>query len=203
MIRRIRELETLRVEARGVGGEHVAASGAVGGDNLVRLLEGNDLILHVVGAEVVGDVKLGGRAGIGADTCSAEFRGVRDAERLRYHEALAVIVGDAREIQAEVGVARHRPGRVAAQDIDLARLQRGEALLGRERLILDLAGIAENRGGERLAIVDVDAAPVAGGDRGLKSPGGPGSRRRSTLRGLLRLPASLPMRHWRPRQTPP
>ena len=52
-------------------------------------------------------------------------------------------------------------GRVAVEHVDLARLQRGEAVLRGQRDIAHLAGIAEHAGGERLAIVDVEALEVA------------------------------------------
>ena len=51
--------------------------------------------------------------------------------------------------------------RVARQHVDLARLQRGEALLRGERHELDLVGVAEDRRGDGAAEVDVEARPLA------------------------------------------
>ena len=51
------------------------------------------------------------------------------------------------------------------QHVDLARLQRGEAVLGGQRDELDLGRIAEDRRGDGAAIVDVEAGPVALGVR--------------------------------------
>ena len=72
------------------------------------------------------------------------------------HEALAVIEHDRREIEAELGVALQRVGRVARQHVDFARLQRREALLRGQRHVFDLLGIAEHGGGDRLADIDVE-----------------------------------------------
>ena len=66
-------------------------------------------------------------------------------ELLVHHEALAVVVGDGREIEAERGVALERDRGVVRQQVDLARLQRGEALLRGQRHVLDLLRIAEDR----------------------------------------------------------
>src|SRR4029077_14976763 len=58
------------------------------------------------------------------------------------------------------GVARQCPGGVARQHVDLARLQRGEAILGRQRHELDLGRIVEDGRRDRPADVDVEAGPV-------------------------------------------
>ena len=63
----LRQLELLGIELRHVGGEHVAAARFVGLDGLVGGAERDDLVLHVVGAEVVGEIELGGGAGLRAD----------------------------------------------------------------------------------------------------------------------------------------
>ena len=54
-------------------------------------------------------------------------------------------------------VSRGRVRRVAAEHVDLAGLQRREALLGRERRVLDRLGIAEHGRSYDLAEVDVEA----------------------------------------------
>ena len=51
--------------------------------------------------------------------------------------------------------------RVARQQIDLARLQGGEALLRRGRHELHLVGIAEDRDGDGSADIDVEPGPLA------------------------------------------
>ena len=76
------------------------------------------------------------------------------------HEALAVIIHDAGKLEAERGIAAHRPGGVARQDVDFTRLQRREALLGGQRRELHLRRIAENGGGDGAAEIDVHAGPV-------------------------------------------
>ena len=99
--------------------------------------------------------------GCHADRGAVQLLGALHAELLVHQEALAVIVGDGGEIEAERGVARQRDGRVVGQDVDLARLQRGEALLGGERHVFHLLGIAEDGGRNRPADVDVEADPLA------------------------------------------
>ena len=86
-----------------------------------------------------------------------------DVGRAVHHEALAVIIVGADEGQPEIGLARHGPGRVAREEVDLARLERVEAVGGRQRHVLDLVGVAEDGGGDRTAEVDVEARPLAGG----------------------------------------
>src|SRR5262249_58246207 len=60
----IGELELFRVELRVVGRKHVAPAGFVGFYGLVRGAERDDFVLHVVGAEVVGEIELGRGAGL-------------------------------------------------------------------------------------------------------------------------------------------
>ena len=160
MIVGVGELQALGIQARSVRGEGVAAAGVVGLDGLVGGGEGDDLVLQVVGSEVVGEVELGGGALLRADRSAVELQRRVHAQLLADHEALAVIVVDAGEGDAERGVAGHRPGRVADQQVDFARLQRSEAVLGGKRDELDLARIVEDRRGDRAAIVDVEARPV-------------------------------------------
>jgi hypothetical protein len=93
--------------------------------------------------------------------CTLQLLGALDLALDRDHEALAVVVGDAGEVQAQRGVAGQRPGGVARQDVDLARLQCGEALLRVQRHEADLVAVAEHGRGYRAADVDVEAGPVA------------------------------------------
>ena len=150
-----------RHEARHVGGVDVAAAGEVGVGHLLELLDHHRLERHVVGAEVVGQVELGGGAGLHADGGAVELLGAFHVQLLRHHEALAVVVVHAGEIEAEAGVARQRPGGVARQDVDLARLQRGEALLRGERREAHLRRVAEHGGRDGAADVDVEPLPLA------------------------------------------
>src|SRR6266404_3695852 len=159
-----------RDEARVVGGERVAAPREVGAQHFLQLLDHHRLELHVVGAEIVGEVELGRRPGLQADGGAVQLLHALDVRLFRHHEALAVIVVDADEVEPEAGVPRQGPGGVAREEVDLARLQRGEALLRGERRIAHLARIAEYRRGDRAAQVDVDAAPHALGI-GLREPG--------------------------------
>jgi hypothetical protein len=139
---------------------NVAAAGEEA-ERIVDLLDDHRLEGHLVGAEVVGEVELGGGAGGHADGGAAQLLGALHAELLRHQEALAVVVVDAGEIETERGVARQRVGRVAHHDVDFARLHGGEALLRGERLVFHLVGIAEDRRRHRAADVDRQALPLA------------------------------------------
>ena len=151
------------VEARLVGRVDVAAAGIIGGVGFLELLEDHRVVFEIVGLEVVGEVQFGRGAGLHADRGAGKLqRGVHARQLLGVdHEALAVIIGDAGEVEAERGVAVDRPGGVARQDVDFARLQRGEAVLGGERRELHLGAVAEDRGGDRAAEIDVEAGPFA------------------------------------------
>src|SRR6185369_114810 len=74
---------------------------------------------------------------------------------------LAVVVGDGREIEAERGVALQGDGGVVRQQIDLTRLQRREALLRGQWHVFDLLRLAEDRGRDGTADIDVQADPLA------------------------------------------
>ena len=66
---------------------------------------------------------------------------------------------------SEVGladVAAERPGRGAGEHVDLAGLQRDEAVLARQREIGRLGRVVEDRGRERTADIGVEALPDAG-----------------------------------------
>ena len=160
MVIRVGELEALGVDAGLVGRIDVAASVLIGLEHFLLLFEGHDLIGHVVGLEIVGEVEFGRCARLGADGSAIELERAVHAERLLHQEALAVIIHDACEFQTERGVAAHRPRRVARQDVDFAGLQRGEALLGRKRREFHLGRVVEDSRGKRPAEIDVEAGPV-------------------------------------------
>ena len=157
---RVGELEALGVQLRDVGGEDIAAAGFIGLDGFVRGSERNHLVLHIVALEVVGEILLGRGPGLYADRRAVQFQRRIHLQRLLHQKALAVIIGDAGEIGAERSIARQRPGGVAGEHVDLAGLQRGEAVLGRKRHEFDLACVVEDGGGNRPADIDVEPGPV-------------------------------------------
>jgi hypothetical protein len=87
--------------------------------------------LHFVGAKKVGEVEFGRCALLHAHGCAIELERGIYLKRLAHHEALAVIIIDADEVEAERGVSRRRPRRVTRKNINLSGLQRCEAILGR------------------------------------------------------------------------
>ena len=111
--------------------------------------------------KIVGEVELGGRAGLHADGGAVELLGRLHAERLLHHEALAVVVVDAGEGQAQRAVAASVQVVLRTRTSispDCSAVKRSLAVVGDE---LDLGGIAEHGGGDRPAVVDVEARPVA------------------------------------------
>jgi len=87
--------------------------------------------------------------------------------RLLHQKAGAVIEIHPGEQQAQIRLAAQRPGRVAHQQVHLARLQRGEAVGGGQRHELHLGRIAQDGGRHGAAGIRVQAAhhPLAVGQR--------------------------------------
>ena len=111
-------------------------------------------------AEVVGDVELGCRARLHADRGAVEILDRLHVERAADDECRAVVPVDGGELDAELHVALKRDRRDARQHVDLAGLQRGEPLRGGERREPHLRRVAEHRGGNRAADIDVEASPL-------------------------------------------
>src|SRR6185312_13801669 len=80
---------------------------------------------------------------------------------LFHDEALAVVEIDRSLPQAKGGAAQEGLSRIAIEHINLARLQRSEAVLRGQCDVAHLGGIAEHTGGERAAIVDVETLEIA------------------------------------------
>ena len=156
------ELEPCRVEARRIGRIGVAADyRLVGVERFLERQERHALELHLVGAEIVREVELGRRALLHAHGRAVELTRRLDLELLGHDEALAIVIVDGRALEAELRLARGRPGGIAGEHVDVARLQRREAVLGGERDELYLVRIVEDRGRDRAAEVDVEPGPGA------------------------------------------
>ena len=113
--------------------------------------------------EVVGEVQLRRGVLLHADALAGQVGGRADAEAALHHEALPVVEGDPGEQDVVGALAAERPGRIAAQHVDLAVLERVQPRLRRLRHELHLAGIAEHGGRHGTAEVDVEPAPATGG----------------------------------------
>jgi hypothetical protein len=144
-----------------VGRVDVAAAGEVRVQHLLHLFDDHRLEAHLVRAEVVGEVELGRGARLHADRGAVQLLRALHVELAMHHEALAIVVIHADEVEAEARVARDGPGGVARQDVDFAGLQRGEALLRGEGRVAHLVRVAEDGGGDRAAQVDIEALPYA------------------------------------------
>jgi hypothetical protein len=157
----MREPLSQGVELGQVAGRHIADAGIIGLDPLVRRSHRDRLQRHVIGGEEVGQVVDGRCAAEHADGCAIEVERRGDAHRARRHEALPVVIGDAHERELVADLPPHGPGRVARQHVDLAVLQRLKARLGGQGNEPDVAGVAEDRRGERAAEIHVEARPLA------------------------------------------
>ena len=115
------------------------------------------LVADAQALEVGLQVDLGGRAGLHADGRPVHVVDRIEARVRGNEHPLAVEEGRGRPLQAEGSVTGRRPRAVADQHVDVARLQRGEPGLGGEVGVLHRLRITEDRGGDRLAVVDVDA----------------------------------------------
>ena len=158
---RIIEGQADRVEARLVGRIDVATAGVIRGVDFLKSLEHDRVVGHVVGIEIIGQIELGRRAGLNANRRAGKLKRGSDFQFAADHEALAVIIGDADEVETERGVAVHRPGRVARQDIDLAGLKRGETFDGGQGRIANGFRIVKDRCRHGAAKIDIEAGPGA------------------------------------------
>ena len=123
-------LDALGIQARLVGGEHVATPGFQALGALIGGVEGDWCVLHAVGAKKVRNVEFGGGASLDADGRAIELLGAGHAQLVVDQKADAVVIGHAGKHQAHAGIARAGPGGVARDQVDFSRLQRGETLLG-------------------------------------------------------------------------
>ena len=148
-------------QREGIGGHCVAPPGKEGELGFLGILEHDGLETQPLALEIFGGVEFGGRPLGDADRCAIEIRRKPHTRSPGHQEALPVIIHGADEIHPEVGVARQRPCRRPRQDVGLARLHDREALVRGDRHEPDLAGIAEDRSGERPAVIDEEALPAS------------------------------------------
>ena len=85
--------------------------------------ESDSLQLHIVGAEKIGEVEFRRGAALHADFNVVELQDGRSIAGATDQKALAIVIGNCREYEFEVDLARHRPGRVAREHVDLSGLQ--------------------------------------------------------------------------------
>ena len=144
-----------------VGSERVALAFFIGLDRAGCVLENHRRVGDPGSGHLVGQVQLSCGAGLNADAGAFQILQGLDVVCLAHHHALAVIEGDNREVKSQRCIAAHGPGGVAAEQIDLAVGQGREAVLGRQRPILDGVGVAKYGGGHSLARIDIEAFEVA------------------------------------------
>ncbi len=160
---RFGQLAALCVELRLVGSQHVATAAFQRLCAFIGGVESDRGVFQVIGAEVVGDVQLGGGTGLDTDSCTVQFLGTVDAQLFVYQKADAVVVSHAGKHQAHGRIAGAGPGGVTRKDVDLTRLQCSETLFGVQLAELDLGGVAKYCGGDCAADVSIDTGDLAGG----------------------------------------
>ena len=163
MRRRIGHRGTGGCKARRIGGKGIAGPGFILALRFGIVGNRHRGIGDVVRLEKVGQVQFGGGAGLDADGGTIQFLGRRHAQLFLHHEALTVVIVDGDEIELQVVVARKGPGRIADQQVNLARRQRGKPGFAGGRHIFHLGLVAQNGGSQRLAQIDVKALIVAFG----------------------------------------
>ena len=148
-------------KAGGIGGEHITSARQI---LLLRLGVGGDrdrFISDVVDAEEVGQVQLGGGAGLDANRCAVEFLGRGHTQRFGRKEALAIVVVHTRPVEFQVGITAVGVSGVADQHIHFARGQCGKAGLACGREKVNCIRITKNRGSHGPAQANVEPFPDA------------------------------------------
>ena len=154
-------LHANRVECRHIACNSVATASQIGLHALVEVFESKRPVGHPCGLEPTGEIELARRVGADADGLAVEVFRRFCAERCHHHEALSIVVVHARERQAARAVSGAGPGRVADEDVDLARPQLRKSIGCCRCNVSHLAGVAEDSDGDRLAVVDIKAGPTA------------------------------------------
>ena len=125
-----------------------------------RRVKHDRLVFHVIGGKVVGHSLNGTGARLQANRGAVELFGALDTELLGNHEALTIVVVDGCKDSALRSVTGKRPGGIARQNVNLARLQRRKALRRRKRHELYLLSVAEYGCSHSAAGVDIKTGPL-------------------------------------------
>src|SRR6056297_2101519 len=157
----IRRVEPRCRKERSEACQRVATPGIEGRAQFLGVVEVQGLVGDAARAHVVGHDALNRGTGVDAEHAALEVGGrgrpdVGPRENVRRPDEVGP-----RVLQAELGVAAHRPAGDLDDDVDIARLKRRETLRPAYGDDLKRVRAAENRGGERLAHLDVEARPFA------------------------------------------
>lgn len=142
---------------------NIAFAGAIGFD--IQLMRGQRQRRerYALLLEIDVEIGLAGGASHHTDTHAGQLQRRDDAAIGADHEALPVKKADPDEFKAELDLTLHGPRRVARQNIDLARLQGGETIIGIQRHVAHR--LAPAQGGSRNGATDIglETLPFAGG----------------------------------------
>src|SRR5262249_40115649 len=127
----------------------------------VDAVEDQWLPVDIVGAAVIAERHLMGRALRDADGCAVEALQILHAGVLTDHKPLAVIEIDWSLAQAERYAPQIGLRGIAVEHVDLARLQGGKAILRGQRYVAHLVGITEDACSQGPAIIDVEPLEIA------------------------------------------
>ena len=160
MIVGVGQAQPLACETRSVRRIGIAAARVVSFQRFVSGRKRDGLELHLVGAEVVREVELRRRALLYTHGGVIELQRRIHLQRLANQKALAVEVVDAGEIQTERRITRRGPGGISSEHVDIAGLQRREAVPRGQRHKLDLVRVIEDCSGKGTTEIDIEAGPA-------------------------------------------
>ena len=146
-------------KTRGVRGVDVASTGKQLLQSFCVGLDRHGLVAHGVDAEEVGQVQLGGGAGLNADSCAIKLFGRGHAELTGSHKALTVVVVHTYEFELQVNIARECPGGVTRQHVDLTGRKSRKTGLASGRHKGDGFWIPEDGGRNRAANAHIETFP--------------------------------------------
>jgi len=163
VIRRFFEGRAGGGQARGVRGVRIATVGQIVLARFRAVLDRHRRVLDLVGAEEVGEVQFGRRAGLDADRGAVQFLGAFHALGLADDEALAIVIGRVNEGQLHVHVAHEGPCGVPEDHVAFLGVQQREPGLAGGRNELHLVAVTEDGCSDGPAHVGVKAGPVTVG----------------------------------------
>ena len=101
MVIRLGQTQTLGIKARGIGCQCITTTGIISLGGFVVGGKGHRLEFQFVGAEEISQIEFGGGALLHANRCATEFLGRSQFQALANHEALTVVIVNARKFETQ------------------------------------------------------------------------------------------------------
>ena len=166
------------IEPAGGGRDRIAEPLAVGNREILAILVENFGVGRLIDEGEIGEVGELVALVESADLEIVELIGRDDVEPAGHHEGLPVIKARCDVADAVTGIAPHGPVGVARNEVDVAGLELGETCIALERPEFELRRIAEDRGGDGPAEIDVEARSTDPSRRAARSRAADRRRRR-------------------------